>query len=408
MKMSKLRQIFVAIIIAGLLFSGLFTNQISAAVPACESNKFGNLEITNPTSGAFYDGDAVSITVKGRWPTNGSYSLTNQKNVLATGTPDGDTITFNFVVNNLVLHRDSQKLIFELIGGGFPDAFNGCFLHSKISYNDSSHSCSKITIAQNRNHANPGLPQSCVWNDKNGCLETGGTGIYVYATGVKENGKLYNGRVKVKVAQGPSNKNQDTDVLNGNTSVVGFEDLAAGMYSVSIESTGNNLGDWCSRTIRISEAGICGNSCTSFEEDNPQPEPETSGEDVFYLCNQLPEGSESQRKCIQCATGGGAENPGDDSSRRGIWTAIGCIKREPENIAATVIQVGLTVGGGVALLLILAAGFLITTSQGDPKKVSDAKELVVAAITGLLFVIFSVVILQFIGYSVFKIPGFGG
>ncbi len=63
--------------------------------------------------------------------------------------------------------------------------------------------------------------------------------------------------------------------------------------------------------------------------------------------------------------------------------------------------------GGVALLTFLAAGFIFSTSQGDPKAYGKAKEMMTAAIVGILFVIFSITILQFIGYEILKIPGFG-
>ena len=65
-------------------------------------------------------------------------------------------------------------------------------------------------------------------------------------------------------------------------------------------------------------------------------------------------------------------------------------------------------GGGIALLMILSAGFTMTISQGNAQKTAQAKEMMTAAVTGLLFIIFSVTILQFIGYSILKIPGFGG
>ena len=75
---------------------------------------------------------------------------------------------------------------------------------------------------------------------------------------------------------------------------------------------------------------------------------------------------------------------------------------------SALIQIGLSAAGGIALLVILAAGFMLTTSQGEPKRAGEAKEMITAAVIGILFIIFSVTILQFIGYNVLKIPGFGG
>jgi hypothetical protein len=46
-------------------------------------------------------------------------------------------------------------------------------------------------------------------------------------------------------------------------------------------------------------------------------------------------------------------------------------------------------------------------SQGNPEQVKGAREQLTAAIIGLLFIIFSLVILQIIGVNILKIPGFG-
>jgi len=125
-------------------------------------------------------------------------------------------------------------------------------------------------------------------------------------------------------------------------------------------------------------------------------------EKKFKICNQIDaeKFQDLKDKCRECV--------GGDDGRAGVWTAIGCVKKDPVEIVQNLIKIGLGMGGGVALLMILASGFVFSTSQGDPKKTGDAKEMLVAAITGLLFIIFSVTILEFIGYSVFRIPGFGG
>ena len=46
------------------------------------------------------------------------------------------------------------------------------------------------------------------------------------------------------------------------------------------------------------------------------------------------------------------------------------------------------------------------TSQGNPEAVKAAQEMIVSAVTGLLFIIFSYVILQIIGADILGIPGF--
>jgi hypothetical protein len=66
----------------------------------------------------------------------------------------------------------------------------------------------------------------------------------------------------------------------------------------------------------------------------------------------------------------------------------------------------LSLSGGIVVLLIIASGYRLMTSQGDPEKVKGAREQLTAAIVGLLFIIFSLVILQAITVDIFHIPGF--
>ncbi|MBU0975142.1 pilin [Patescibacteria group bacterium] len=137
-------------------------------------------------------------------------------------------------------------------------------------------------------------------------------------------------------------------------------------------------------------------------EEEQTLDPETLGPDVFSLCDQIPEDNTVQRTaCLDCTRGG-------DDDLEGIWTAIGCIKKDPKIIIGKLIEVGLGVGGGFTLITFLAAGFIFSTSQGSPDKVKNAKEMMTASVVGLVFIIFSVSILQFIGWSILKIPGFGG
>ena len=131
-------------------------------------------------------------------------------------------------------------------------------------------------------------------------------------------------------------------------------------------------------------------------------DPRVSTGSQYEICNQILDDT-LRGKCQDCATDGpeGADGQG------GVWTAIGCISRDPVEITKRLIQVGLGMGGGVALIMTLAGGFILSTSQGDPQKANQAKEMITNSIIGLLFVIFSVFILQFIGVIILNIPGFG-
>lgn len=120
----------------------------------------------------------------------------------------------------------------------------------------------------------------------------------------------------------------------------------------------------------------------------------------YNLCQQIStvRGDAERSQCEACFT----QDP------KGVWTALGCIQTDPQNIVKEFITIGLSIAGGVSILMILGAGFSLSTSQGDPKKTSEAREQITSAVIGLLFIIFSITILQFIGVSILRIPGFGG
>jgi hypothetical protein len=86
---------------------------------------------------------------------------------------------------------------------------------------------------------------------------------------------------------------------------------------------------------------------------------------------------------------------------KSINTAIGCIPINDTDAA-------IGVGGGIAFLLIVLAGFQIMTSAGNPDRLKAGQELMTSAIAGLILLIFSVFILRIIGVDILGLPGFGG
>lgn len=111
---------------------------------------------------------------------------------------------------------------------------------------------------------------------------------------------------------------------------------------------------------------------------------------------------EAEQRCS-----GEAELFQDQSFTPGLYTAVGCIDSSTDGIITRLVRIGIGISGAIALLMILAGAFMLSTSQGDPKRMGEAKELVSSAVMGLLFIIFSVTILQFIGVTILHIPGFG-
>lgn len=99
--------------------------------------------------------------------------------------------------------------------------------------------------------------------------------------------------------------------------------------------------------------------------------------------------------------------PCEDGAQN-INTAIGPINVcDINSFTGSILKLGIGLGGGIAFLLMLVAVFMIMTSAGDPKRLQAGQELITSALMGLLLIIFSVFLLQFIGMDILKIPGFG-
>ena len=88
-----------------------------------------------------------------------------------------------------------------------------------------------------------------------------------------------------------------------------------------------------------------------------------------------------------------------------IDTAIGCISvLDSQNaFMGDVLKWAVGVGGGIAFLLILYAAFIIMTSQGNPERLKAGQELLTSAISGLILLIFSIFVLNFIGVDILGI-----
>lgn len=93
--------------------------------------------------------------------------------------------------------------------------------------------------------------------------------------------------------------------------------------------------------------------------------------------------------------------------RTGIQSAIGCIPTGslPETLGF-VLKFALGAAGGVIVLMLIITGYGLLTSQGNPEKLAAAKENVVSIFSGLILIVFSLVLLQTIGADILGLPGF--
>ena len=89
-------------------------------------------------------------------------------------------------------------------------------------------------------------------------------------------------------------------------------------------------------------------------------------------------------------------------------STFGSIPTSPSGFIKVLFDILLSVSGGIALLLIIKSGYQLMTSQGKPEQMQAGRDQIIAAIVGLVFLIFSFVVLQLIGYDILHIPGFGG
>ena len=60
-------------------------------------------------------------------------------------------------------------------------------------------------------------------------------------------------------------------------------------------------------------------------------------------------------------------------------------------------------GSGLAFLLSLWGGVTLILGAGNPEKMNEGKEIITSAVSGLLFIIFSVVLLRIIGVNILGI-----
>lgn len=80
-------------------------------------------------------------------------------------------------------------------------------------------------------------------------------------------------------------------------------------------------------------------------------------------------------------------------------TALGTIPIDVTNFTQKVLTIALGLAGGIALIFMVYGSIKILISSGDPKKVGDGRDIIVAAVAGLLFLIFSVLILRYVGIT---------
>lgn len=92
----------------------------------------------------------------------------------------------------------------------------------------------------------------------------------------------------------------------------------------------------------------------------------------------------------------------------GIETAIGCIPTDPTAFVRGFLGFAVAIAGGIALLIMVFGSFKMITSAGNPDSLKEGQEMFTNAIIGLLFIIFSTLLLKIIGVDILGLGKFLG
>lgn len=400
--MNKIRVIISLLSLFVVLW--IFPGSVLAADPTCSSLRI-NMSGTVENSYILNSSPTISFTLNGV-SSSGYYVVSldqgsgNYFAVFSSGT-SSSALPVTFSMSNYD-HRVGTNTLY-LTGTGINTRCSITSFQLITGTGNQGYSCNYLYISQQRNG------QEC-YGGNGGCIETGGG--YKVRTQILKDGAVYSGGILIQKSEDAFGAQAQ---FVSNEHVASFANTGSSgtkTVQVKLDQPGGNNPIIC---IGSFQADIsCGSTCLTTANDLAQSAiPPISGSNEPYkICEQIDRNQDhlatAYDNCINCVKLNINGQPGTEQNPGGLWTAIGCIPRDPTAIVQNLLRVGLGMGGGVALLMILAAGFLFSISQGDPKRTGEAKELLTAAISGLLFIIFSVVILQFIGYTVLQIPGFGG
>ncbi len=226
----------------------------------------------------------------------------------------------------------------------------------------------KFDIGQNRCFVESGLKSSSV--------------IALKAVGV-QSGKQYGAFVTKKGETSPLNK----------TPVNGSGD-SSGRFQVNYPQSLEN-GDY---TFSLNDGSK--NFCF-YEFNVGSSERDLNLEDTYAKYDTKCAGSNCVKSAgIPCDPETGQEGQG------GVKTAIGCFPTNPAGVIKAGVKIGVSAGGGIALLMMVFAAFRMITSAGNPETIKKGQEQFTSAVIGLLFIIFSVLLLEIIGVDILNLPGF--
>lgn len=124
----------------------------------------------------------------------------------------------------------------------------------------------------------------------------------------------------------------------------------------------------------------------------------TDGDDKKTTCQSTPGNYKTP-----CGTKQDGSEGYDNGQCGTVFSGLGPLPTDPLDLIPKILEVILGVAGGIVVILIIRSGYKLMFSQGNPEKVQEAKDELTSAIVGLLFIIFSFVLLQFITNDLLKL-----
>lgn len=103
-----------------------------------------------------------------------------------------------------------------------------------------------------------------------------------------------------------------------------------------------------------------------------------------------------------------AFDPTGSCGDQAIDTALGCMPVSTEGFTGSLLTFLAGTAGAISLMIMLMATIQIMTGGDNAEQVKKGKELFTGAITGLLFIIFSVTLLKIVAGDIIQLPGFAG
>ena len=101
-----------------------------------------------------------------------------------------------------------------------------------------------------------------------------------------------------------------------------------------------------------------------------------------------------------------AFDPTGTCGDQAIDTALGCMPVSTTGFTEALLTFLAGTAGAISLVIMLAATIQIMTGGDNAEQVKKGKELFTGAVTGLLFIIFSVTLLKIIAGDIIQLPGF--